>query len=97
MMSRFEDLWESAAGEGASTPVGVARPECEFDALMDAWFRERHESIENRLHLEEAGELLRQILDVDQVPLKLRRRAKHLLQAIRAVHDADRENPHDPD
>jgi len=97
MKNRFEDLWDSAAGEGASTPVGVVRPAGDFDALMDAWFRERHDSIEYRLHLEEAGDLLRQILEQDQVPLKLRRRAKHLLQAIRAVHEPDRGNTHDPD
>jgi len=97
MISRFEDLWESAAGDGALTPVGVARPECEFDALMDAWFRERQDSIEYRLYLDEAGELLRQILDQDRVPSRLRRRAKHLLQAIRAVHATERGKTPDQD
>ena len=66
MMSRFENLWESAAGDGAWSPVGVARPECEFDALMDAWFRERQDSIECRLYLDEAGRLLREILGEDR-------------------------------
>jgi len=96
MSRRFEDLWESA-GDGALTPIGLARPECEFDALMDAWFRERHESIECRLYLDEAGALLRQIIEEDEVPSRLRRRAKHLLRAIRAVHEADRGDAPDPD
>jgi hypothetical protein len=97
MMGRFENLWETAAGDGALTPVGVARPECEFDALMDAWFRERQDCIECRLHLDEARRLLRSIVVEDQVPPRLRRRAKHLLSAIRAVRDAERGTPRDED
>jgi len=89
MTGRFDNLWESAAGDGALSPVGVARPECEFDALMDAWFRERQDCIECRLYLDEAGRLLRKVLDEETVPLRLRRRAKHLLLAIRAVRDAE--------
>jgi len=89
MINRFEDMWKMAAGDGALTPVGVARPECEFDALMDAWFRERQDSIECRLYLEEAGDLLQQILEEDRVPMRLRRRAKHLLLALRAVRAAE--------
>src|SRR5437588_11804787 len=95
MMGRFENLWESAAGDGALSPVGVARPDCEFDALMDAWFRERQDSIECRLYLEEARRLLREIMDVEIVPPRLRRRAKHLLLAIRAVRESDRGNTPD--
>jgi len=90
MMNRFENLWNSAAGDGALTPVGIARPECEFDALMEAWLRERHDSIECRLYLDEAGRLLREILGEDQVPPRLRRRVRKLLQAIRAVREAER-------
>jgi|ERR1700757_3544365 hypothetical protein len=89
MISRFEDLWESAAGDGALSPVGVARPECEFDALMDAWFRERQDCIECRLYLDEAGRLLRMILGEEAVPPRLRRRAKHLLLAIRSVRESE--------
>jgi len=89
MISRFENLWETASGDGASTPVGVARPECEFDALMDAWFRERQDSIEWRLYLDEAGRLLRRILEEEQVPHRLRRRVRELLLAIRAIRDRE--------
>jgi hypothetical protein len=95
MMGRFEDLWESAASDGALSPVGVARPEGEFDALMDAWFRERQDCIECRLYLDEAGRLLRAIAHENQVPPRLRRRAKHLLSAIRAVRDAEHGAPRD--
>jgi len=90
MKGRFEDLWESAAGDGALTPVGVARPECDVDALMDAWYRERQDCIECRLYLDEAGRLLREILEEDRVPMRIRRRAKHLLLAIRAVGESER-------
>jgi hypothetical protein len=89
MTGRFDNLWESAAGDGALSPVGVARPESEFDALMDAWFRERQDCIECRLYLDEAGRLLRKVLDEETVPVRLRRRAKHLLLAIRAVREAE--------
>jgi len=89
MISRFEDLWESAAGDGALSPVGVARPDCEFDALMDAWLQERQDCIECRLYLAEAGRLLRKILDEEAVPQRLRRRARNLLQAIRSVRESE--------
>ena len=91
-MDRLESLWETSASDGASTPVGMARPECDFDALMDAWFRERQDCIESRLYLDEAGRLLREVLQGENVPLRLRRRVKHLLLAIRAVHESERGN-----
>jgi len=97
MFSRFESLWDSAGGDGALTPVGVARPEDDYDALMDAWFRERQESTECRLYLDEAGRLLRQIQDSQQVPLRLRRRAKNLLLAMRAVRDDGKKDSIDED
>lgn len=89
MRSRIENLWESAAGDGASTPVGVARPESDFDALMEAWSRERQASTECRLALDQAGRLLREILKEDRVPIGLRRRARRLVRVIRASRDAE--------
>jgi len=97
MFSRFEKPWETAAGDGASTPVGVSPPACEVDALMDAWLRERHESVECRLYLDEAGRLLRRMLVEDGVPLRLRRRARHLLLAIRAIREAGHDRTTDED
>jgi hypothetical protein len=84
MASRFENLWKSAAGDGALSPVGVARPDCDYDDLMDAWLRERQESIESKLYLDEARRLLRKMIVVEQVPPGLRKRARHLLEAIQA-------------
>src|ERR1700751_6035014 len=82
MVNRFEDLWKSA-GDGAFSPVGTIQPDCDTDALMDAWFRERQDSIECRLYLEEAQRLLRQVVMVGKVPPRLRKQAKTLLRAVR--------------
>jgi hypothetical protein len=82
MTSRFDDLWESAAGDGALTPVGLARADCDYDALMDAWLRERQDSIETRYYLDKALRLLRKMMVVDEMPDSLRKRARHLLEAI---------------
>jgi hypothetical protein len=80
----FEDLWESG-DDGAFSPIGATRPQGgEVDALMDAWLKERHVSIESRLYLEQAGRLIREMMDVDKVPPDLRKRAKCLLRAVRA-------------
>jgi hypothetical protein len=97
MIGRFGNPWETAAGDGALSPVGIARPECDFDALMDAWSRERQDCIECRLHLDAAARLLRKILNEEAVPLRLRRRSKQLLLAIRAVHDAEGSGAPDED
>ena len=97
MTNRFENLWESAAGDGALSPVGIARPECEIDALMDAWLRERQDGIECRLYLEEAGRLLKRIVCEERMPRHLRQRVKHLLLAIRAIREAERATPADED
>jgi len=83
MRSRIESLWESAAGDGALTPVGVPCPESDCNALLDAWSRERQASIECRLALEESGRLMRAILNEDCVPTRLRRRMKRLMYVIR--------------
>ena len=83
MIIRFEDLWESA-GDGASTPVRLMRPEeDDVDALMDAWRRERQESTECRLYLEEMRRVLQKLVEVEKVPPRLRKRAKSLLRAVR--------------
>jgi hypothetical protein len=85
MMGGIEDLWQSA-GDGAFSPVGALRSDgdidMDIDALMNAWFRERQDSIECRLYLEEAGRLLQKMVAVDTVPPGLRRRALCLLRAV---------------
>jgi hypothetical protein len=80
----FEDLWESG-DDGAFSPVGATRPEGDdVDALMDAWLRERQVSIESRLYLEQAGRLIRKMMDGDTVSPDLRKQARCLLRAVRA-------------
>jgi hypothetical protein len=79
----FEHLWESA-GDGAFSPVGATRPDGDFDALMDAWLRERQDSIECRLYLKQMRQLIRRMMEVDRVPPELRKRARCLLRAVRA-------------
>ena len=74
MIIRFEDLWESA-GDGASSPGSMVRAADDVDALMDAWRRERQESTECRLYLEQMRRVLRKMIDVEKVPPRLRRRA----------------------
>jgi hypothetical protein len=81
MISRFEDLWESA-GDGAASPVGVVRPDWDTKELMKAWFRERRDSIECRLYLDEARRLLRKMLDGEGVTPRLRKRVEFLLRAV---------------
>ena len=82
MIIRFEDLWDSA-GDGAFSPGCVVRPDDDIDALMDAWRRERQESTECRLYLEEMRRVLRKLIEVEKVPPRLRKRAKSLLRAVR--------------
>jgi hypothetical protein len=82
MIIRFEDLWDSA-GDGASSPALVVRADDDVDALMDAWLRERRESTECRLYLEQMRRVLRKLIEVEKVPPRLRRRAKTLLRAVR--------------
>jgi len=97
MINRFENPWASAAGDGAWSPVGFARPECEFDELMRAWLRERQDCIENRLYLDDAGRLLREILSEAYLSQPLRRRVRHFLQAIRETHSCDQDSSCDRD
>jgi len=87
MIKRFEDLWTSAATDGASSPVGLATPPpdvAESQDLMEAWYKERQESIENKLYLDLACQLLRRILSEGAMTREDERRAKHLILSIKA-------------
>jgi hypothetical protein len=87
-MHRHLDLrWDTIPHDGAFAPIGIA-PLChgsEGDELLQAWSQERYECTEMRLYLEEANRLLKCILAEGGITLKNRRRARHLLLAIRAV------------
>jgi len=82
MINRFEDLWDSA-GDGAFSPGCIGHPDDEVNALMDAWRRERQESTECRLYLQEMRRVLQKMIEVEKVPPRLRRRAETLLRAFR--------------
>jgi hypothetical protein len=82
MIIRFEDLWDSA-GDGAFSVGHAVRPDEDIDALMDAWRRERQESTECRLYLQEMRRVLRKLIEVEKVPPQLRKQAKSLLRAVR--------------
>ena len=84
MIIRFEDLWQSAS-DGAFSPGRVARLDQDVDALMDAWRRERQESTECRLYLDEMRRVLQKLIEVEKVPPRLRKKAKSLLRAVREV------------
>jgi len=97
MFGRFKSLCETAAGDGASSPIGMPPPRNDIDALLNAWYRERQESVECRLCLDQAGRLLRRLMDEAGVPSQLRRQARQLLLTIRAKQEAQRGGMNDPD
>jgi hypothetical protein len=97
MMRQFEDLWKTAAGDGALSPMGAVRPEIESEALMDAWFRERQDNIESQLRLNEASRLLRELMDLELIPEWLRGRTECLLWATQAGDEPGQELSDDED
>jgi hypothetical protein len=87
MISHFDDRWDSAAGDGASTPAGLAadRAGDEVGLLMEAWSCERHESIESKLLLDRAQRLLARILASGELTPRNRARVRRLVAEIEAV------------
>ncbi len=99
MIKRFEELWDSAASDGASASIGLPTPfpaSDESQDLMEAWFKERQESIENELYLDLACQLLRRILTEGAMTLESQRQAKHLILAIKAARRSHRGGDSDP-
>ncbi len=84
MTNRFEDIWRSAADDGASYPlVPVAcRNEAEVDEIMDAWSRERSHSIEYEMLLGQSRKLLARLLRSGSASDSDRRRARRLMRSI---------------
>lgn len=89
MTSRFEDLWDSAADDGASCPVGLDTTAgaggAEIDHLMNAWLSERTERIEGSLVLDQARRLLAGMLAGGELTPRRRRQARRLIRAIRCA------------
>jgi hypothetical protein len=96
MNSRFDDLWASAADDGASCPVGVfaVRNEAddEVDQLMNAWLRERSDRIEGSLILEQVQRLLGGIIADGEFTPGRRKRAVRLVRAIRDLRKSEFED-----
>ena len=88
---RFDDLWSSAAHDGASCPIGVsgsyASPNADnavdVDELLDAWFHERTDRIECSLILEQARKLLSGLLAEGTVSARKRGETCRVIRAIK--------------
>jgi hypothetical protein len=99
MNSRFDDLWGTAANDGASAPLGAfatyqpAETAADVDQLIEAWYRERSDRIECSLVLDEVGRLLSRMLAEGQVPAKRQKRAARLVRMIREL-ERDRGDGH---
>jgi len=94
MNKRFEDLWQFIPTDGASTPISVAASTsdvAESQELLEAWFKERQENIENKLYLDLACQLLSRILSEGSMTRKDQRTAKHLIQSIKASRKGRRD------
>jgi len=87
MSSRFDFSWDEIPNDGASTPVSLFTPNdnSENDELFQAWCQERHESIELKLYLDEALQLLKRLLADGEVTPGSGKRARHLLRTIEAA------------
>ncbi len=98
MNYRFEDLWSSAAKDGASCPIGyMTNPagsdsSAELDLLMDAWFRERSGRIECSLVLDRARRLLSAIAEEGGLSREMLRKTAQLIHAIGNVQQKDRQD-----
>jgi hypothetical protein len=97
MNYRFDDLWEIAADDGASTPVGVsatmraADSGLEVDQLIDAWYRERTGRIECSLVLDEACRLLTRLLAEGEIAPSRQKQARRLIGTIRRIQRDERD------
>ncbi len=98
MNSRFDDLWRTAADDGASCPVGLDTARtgadgAEIDQLMNAWLSERTERIECSLVLDQARRLIAGMLAGGELTPRRRRQANRLIRAIRVTREGDHGDP----
>jgi hypothetical protein len=91
MNRRFDLGWDALPNDGGFTPVNVSTPfgGAENDELFQAWCQERHASIELKLCLHEALELLKRVLADDGVSPRSRRKARQLILAIEASGESE--------
>jgi hypothetical protein len=85
MINFYDDLFSSTGMDGASAPVALLKrhDDVELDSLMDAWFKERRESIECGMFLDRAKRLLNDILGDENLTPRTRRKVRNLIRAIR--------------
>ncbi|WP_435009618.1 hypothetical protein P12x_000876 [Tundrisphaera lichenicola] len=83
MKNRLEELWK-AAEDGASVPLGpwMIQTGSEIELIMDAWFRERHTSIELEILLSQSRAMIARLLSGEIDRTKSRRSARRLLRKI---------------
>lgn len=95
MANRFDDLWDSAADDGASSLTGVvltrADGGADMEGLLDAWYRERADRIECSLVLDKALQLINGFLADDKVSPRLRRQATRLIRTVEDVRRDDQD------
>jgi hypothetical protein len=86
MPSHYDHLMRTTATDGASAMLGTSQrtPSTDVDDLLDAWFQERQVRVETTFFLDQARQILGQILSEDVVSPASRRKAKRLLLAIKA-------------
>jgi len=96
MISRFDDLWASAADDGASALVGVFSNRSETDDevqhLMNAWLRERTDRIESSLVLDQAQRLIVDLLADGYITPRRRKQARFLIRAIRDLRKVEHDD-----
>jgi len=82
--NRLEDLWKSAADDGASAPLGpqTLPTDAEIDELLDAWFLERHKSIEFEMLLKQSRKVIAWLLANGVDEPENRRKARRFLREI---------------
>ncbi len=90
-MSCHIDLsWDAIPNDGVSASAGMTSPyeRVPNEELFQAWCQERHESIELKLFLDEALQLLKRVLAEGEVSSTSRRRVTQLVRAIRSAQAA---------
>jgi hypothetical protein len=88
--TRLEDLWKSAAHDGASTPLGplTVPTEAEIDEILGAWFLERHKSIEFEMLLRQSRKVIAWLLANGVDEPENRRKARRFLREIDQCFDS---------
>jgi threonine dehydrogenase-like Zn-dependent dehydrogenase len=96
MNCRFDDLWASAADDGASALVGIyssrSERDEEIEQLMKAWLRERSVRIESSLVLDQAFRLLVDLLDEGEISPRRRKQARVLIRSIRELRKGEHDD-----